>query len=116
MDFIWGVEKEADIYCTSVKVSIKQQQGEELEKVINETASQMLIDNWEDAPRIKVILSIVSFVENDMKAEGWSLTDEDGIAWFMGLYCKSYIRSLRRRQESFDELFKECFIEYFRNK
>lgn len=116
MEFIWGVDKEAEIYCTSVKVSIKNQQGEELENVLNDISTQMLLDNWEDAPRMKVIHSIVSFVENDVKAEGWSLNDEDGVAWFMGLYCKSFIRSLRRRQESFDDLFKQCFKEYFKKR
>lgn len=116
MDFIWGVDKEAEIYCTSAKVSIKKQQGEDLEKVLNEISTHMLLNNWEDAPRTKVVNTIVGMVENDVKVEGWSLTDEDGVAWFMGLYCKSFIRSLRKRQESFDDLFKECFIDYFNNK
>ena len=113
MDFIWGINKEADIYCTSVKLSMKSQ-GVELDNTLNLIAEQMLNEGWEDAPRATIITTILRFVEDHVIESGWSLTDEDGVAWFIGLYCKSFVRSLRHRQESFDDLFKECFIAYFR--
>ena len=90
-------------------------QGEQLDIVINQTAEQMRIDNWEGADREKVIKTIVSFVEENVKSEGWSLIDEDGVSWFLGIYCKAFVRSLRYRQESFDAIFKQCFKEYFKN-
>lgn len=116
MDFAFGIEKESEIYCTAAKVSIKNHQGATLENILNNISSLMISEKWEDKPRTEVIHFIVNYVESSVKMEGWSLTDEDGVAWYMGVYCKSFIRSLRRRQESFDELFKECFVEYFKNK
>lgn len=113
MFFIWGIEKEAEIYCSSVKITIKKKQSDDLEEQLNQMADEMCSKGWESLPRSMVVASLVRNVEEEVSSMGWSLTDEDGVSWFLGLLCKSFVRSMRFRQESFDKLFTECFIAYF---
>ena len=51
---------------------------------------------------------------DDIKKENWDICDEDGVAWFIGLYCKTYTKIFP--SESFTKIFIDCFKEYFKNK
>lgn len=116
MNFAFGIDNEAEIYRISSAVAIKNK-GNEVIPVLN-NMTKLLVANaiTENSPYSSVINKICSLVEEDVKSYNWDVCDEDGVSFIMGLYCKAYIRSLRKSIRTYDIMFKDCFKEYFRTK
>lgn len=115
MNFTFGIDKEAEIYCTSVLVSMKKQQTQ-VDNVTSQTAKELMEMGIEQVSYHDVLSLICDWTEKAVTDSGWSAIDEDGVAWFMGLYCKSYVRSLIKKICPFEQIFKDCFILYFKDK
>ena len=115
MDFLFGIEKEAEIYCTSSIVSMKQQ-WEKIEPNINQSSLKMVEDGLEFWDYDEVVEFICFWTKRSVIDSGWDVCDEAGVAWFMGMLCESYVRSLRNSVCPYEKIFKSCFISYFKNK
>lgn len=115
MDFIWGIDKEADIYCTSAKIAMNSQ-ADTIDETINEFSKELNQLGWEELTYTQLISTIVHVTEEKVIESEWSITDEDGVAWILGILCRAYLKSLRTKTESFDKIFKDCFKLYFQDK
>ena len=115
MDFLFGIEKEAEIYCTSATIAMNQQSSV-INPVINEVSQNMIEMGLESYDYAEVVKLICSWAESHVRDSGWDLCDEDGVSWFLGLICTAYVRSLRKSVCPFEKIFKSCFIAYFENK
>lgn len=115
MFFPFGIAKEADIYCASTQISMRNQQ-EYVEQVVNEISADLIKRDIESLPYNQVVLLINMWAKDYVIQSGWSVTDEDGVSWFLGLFCKSYVRCLKNSIVPFDKIFKDCFKGYFRDK
>lgn len=115
MFFPFGIAKEADIYCASTQISMRNQQ-EYVEQVVSEISTDFINRDIESQPYNQVVSLINKWTEDYVIQSGWSVTDEDGVSWFLGLFCKSYVRCLKNSIVPFDKIFKDCFKGYFRDK
>ena len=115
MFFPFGIDKKADIYCASALISMRNQQ-EYVEQVVSEISTDFINRDIESLPYNQVVSIINKRAEDCVLRNGWSIIDEDGVSWFLGLLCKSYVRILKKNIVPFDKIFKDCFKEYFRDK
>ena len=115
MFFQWGIEQEAAIYLNASIMGLQARQSYVDSFVAGTSANlkQMDIDLYSHT---EVVESIVKWTEQAVQENGWNLWDEDGVVWFVGLYCKSYIASVPFADTDYNTLFKECFIKYFEDK
>lgn len=104
------LEINADIYCMSAKLAIDMQ-GDLLMARIRMMADDMRKQNQQLMQYNTFIEKIVDWTKESIVAEGWSITDEDGISWFIALYAKAY--SIIRPEYSFDRIFKDAFKLYY---
>lgn len=107
MDFL---EMNATIYCISAKRAITVQ-GESLMDKIRMMANDMRRQNQQSASYDTFISVIVDWTRESIINEGWSLTEVNGISWFIALYAKAY--SLIKPEYSFDQIFKDAFKLYY---
>lgn len=115
MIFPFGIEKEAEIYCNSAKYEINKQQFE-LESQINFMADNFRRLGINEKSYKEIIGYIVFWSETMVKQSGWDIRDEDGAAWWIGLYTKSYLRAVGYCNHTFEDIFKQSFIQYFHDK
>lgn len=115
MFFQWGIEKEAEIYLNASIMGLQARQSY-VDSFVSGTSANLKQMNIDLYSHTEVVESIVMWTEQDVRDNGWSLCDEDGVAWFIGLYCKSYIASMPFVDTDYKTLFKDCFIRYFENK
>lgn len=115
MIFTFGIEKEAEIYCTSTKIALSQQTAE-VESQISEIAAELEYSSTINMPYETLVNEMVSWTEVAVQSSGWNLRDEDGVSWWIGIFAKSYIRAKNKSTHSFDEIFRDVFVRYFKNK
>ncbi len=115
MIFPFGIEKEAEIYCTSTKVALKSQERN-IEPQIAGMANNLIVKGVVNFPYSTILQFMVTWTEQAVRANGWNIQDEDGVSWWIGLYAQSYIRAMNNNEHSFDEIFKAVFIKYFKDK
>lgn len=115
MIFPFGLEREAEIYCTSTKVALKSQ-GKSIELQIADMANNLITMGAINLPYPTILQFMVTWTEQAIRANGWSIQDEDGASWWIGLYAQSYIQAINNNEHSFDEIFKTVFIKYFETK
>lgn len=115
MFFQWGIEQEAAIYLNASVMGLQARQSY-VDSFVSSTSANLKRMNIALYPHAEVVEAIVKWTEQAVRENGWSLCDEDGVAWFIGLYCKSYIASMSFADTNYSTLFKECFIKYFEDK
>lgn len=113
MIFPFGIEKEAEIYCTSTKVALARE-AKEIEPQIVEMANNLVAMGTINLPYSTILQFMVTWTEQAVKTVGWDIHNEDSVSWWIGLFTESYIRATDAH--SFDEIFKTVFISYFKNK
>ncbi|MGM9824275.1 MAG: hypothetical protein ACI30Q_07870 [Muribaculaceae bacterium] len=114
MEFQFGIEKEAEIYCKSSIISMKQQQIA-IEPKIEAMCHDMISMELESCDYEKVVELICFWTKKYVVNSGWDIDDEGGVSWFLGLLCTAYVRSLRNSICPFEKIFKSCFINYFKD-
>lgn len=108
----FGIEIEADLYCTSSKIGLASDLKainviDYLEEVyIEEDRVNMSLDEISDF--------IVLLCNENALHQITDRDDEQGVAWTIALLAKAYI-AVSRRVMSYDELFKRSFIKYYDN-
>ena len=107
MDYL---EMNAAIYCISAKRAISIQ-GESLMDRIRMIANDMRRQNQQFMSYDTFVEKVVDWTEESIVSEGWSLTEVDGISWFIALYAKAY--SIIKPEYSFDQIFKDAFKLYY---
>lgn len=112
MIFPFGIEKEAEIYCTSAKVALKSQE-KSIGPQIADMANNLIVNGVVDFPYSTILQFMVTWTEQAVRANGWNIQDEDGVSWWIGLYAQSYIQTMNNNEHSFDEIFKAVFVKYF---
>lgn len=115
MFFQWGIEQEAAIYLNASIVGLQARQSY-VDSFVSGTSANLKRMNIASYSHAEVVVAIVKWTEQAVQDNGWNLCDEDGVAWFIGLYCKSYIASMPFAETDYNTLFKECFIKYFEDK
>lgn len=115
MIFPFGIDKEAEIYCTSTKIALSQQ-AQEIEPQIAAMANNLISMGTIQLPHTTLLQLMTTWTEQAVQTNGWDIRDEDGVSWWIGLYTKSYLRALNDTTYSFDEIFKTIFVKYFKNK
>ena len=113
MNFPFGIEVEAAIYAKSALVSMSQQ-PEYVAQTTDDIKKHCISLHLDSCTHDEWVEVFVAWVESDVKKENWDICDEDGVAWFIGLYCKTYTKIFP--SESFTKIFTDCFKEYFNNK
>lgn len=115
MIFLFGIEKEAEIYCLATKVALVKQ-AKEIELEIVEMSNNLVAMGTINLPYSTILQFMVMWTEQAVKTVGWDINDEDSVSWWIGLFAKSYIHAKNDDTHSFDEIFKSVFITYFKNK
>lgn len=105
--------QDAEIYFISFRMAAARQ-GEGIQYRMNAMANQMSATLIVHLPYRQAIQRIVELVEQEMRNEGWSADDVDGVSWFLGLYSTAYVRALGTMcLKSDHDVFVDGFIEYF---
>lgn len=99
----------AEIYCMSAKHTIKVQE-KQLQERLKWMTDEMLRKKQCDMPYDDFIANIVNRTKESIMEEGWSLTDVNGISWFISLYACAYF--LIKPECSFDKIFIDAFKCY----
>lgn len=115
MFFQQGIEKEAEIYLNASIIGLQARQSY-VDSFVAGTSANLKQMNIYLYSYVEVVEAIVGWSEQDVRDNGQSVCDEDGVAWFIGLYCKAYIASIPFADTDYNTLFKDCFIKYFENK
>lgn len=115
MLFQWGIKQEAEIYLLASIIGLQSRQSY-VDSFVSGTSANLKQMDIETYSYDSVVKAIVKWTEQDVLENDWDLCDEDGVAWFIGLYSKSYIASLASSDIEYGKLFKDCFIKYFENK
>ena len=105
-----NLETNVAIFCASAKQAIKMQ-GKPLMDRIQLMANDMHEQNQHTIPYNTFIKMIVNWTKECITNEGWSLTDVDGISWFIALFAKAY--SIIKPEYNFDRIFKDAFKLYY---
>lgn len=100
----------AEIYCTSALNAIKIQ-GKPLQVRLEGMANEMLRKEQDEMPYDGFIANAVKWTKEAIVKEGWSLTDVNGISWFISLYAGAYV--LIKHGVSFRQIFKDIFKLYY---
>lgn len=112
MDFPFGIDKEAAIYCISAQNAISQASAEVIRNIqAQATAWRNFGTNtisYSDA-----IDEIVKYALENNTQQGWEPTDEEGMSWFLGIHCKAYDLACGESSRGFSEIFKDAFIRHF---
>lgn len=115
MFFQWGIEKEAEIYLNASVMGLLAQQSY-VDSFVSDTSLNMRQMNLDSFSYTGIVELIAKWTEQAIRENGWGVCDEDGVAWFIALYSKSYIASTSLSYVDYNTLFKDCFIKYFENK
>ena len=115
MIFPFGIEREAEIYCTSAKVALRSQE-KSIEPQIADMANNLIVKGVLNLSYSTILQLMVTWTEQAVRANGWNIQDEDGVSWWIGLYAQSYIRAMNNNEHSFEEIFKTVFVKYFETK
>lgn len=115
MLFQWGIKQEAEIYLRASITGLQCRQSY-VDSFVSDASANLKQMNIETYPYESVVKAIVKWTEQAVLENDWDLCDEDGVAWFIGLYSISYIASLASSDVEYGKLFKDCFIKYFENK
>lgn len=112
MFFPFGIENEAEIYCTSSKIGLNSQ-AQFVEEASSAFATEMRDNDIAHMSFEQVVSYIVNKSREACDMNGWPMTDEDGISWFIGLYTKAYIKALGIMARPYEIVFKACFKHHF---
>ena len=105
--------QDAEIYFISFRMSASKQ-GESIQYRMNYMAQQLSSSTIVHLPYYKAVDQILEYVRRDIIDEGWSLSDIDGVTWFLGLYATAYVRALGTMCLKTDhDVFVDGFIKYF---
>ena len=115
MIFPFGIEREAEIYCTSAKVALRSQE-KSIEPQIADMANNLIVKGVLNFSYSTILQFMVTWTEQAVRANGWNIQDEDGVSWWIGLYAQSYILAMNKNEHSFEEIFKTVFVKYFETK
>ena len=110
--FIFGIEIEADIYCTSSKIGLAS--DPKAIDVINHLKEVYIEENRVNMSLDEISDFIVLLCNKNALHQITDREDEQGVAWTIALLAKAYI-AVSRRVMSYDELFKRSFIKYYDN-
>lgn len=112
MDFPWGIEREASIYCISAQNALSQAGANTINGIKQQAAAwsnfgvnTLSYDN--------VISEIVKYAVENNTSQGWEPTDEEGMSWFLGIHSKAYDIACGTKSPGFDKIFKDAFIKHF---
>lgn len=111
--FPFGIEKEAEIYCNSAKFSLANHAdiyNESIDKYANHFKRSGVMF-W-DIDRFST--EVIGWTKFAVIKQGWSEMDEDGVAFYIGLFTKGYCRAISN-PTLFDAIFKKSFVKYFSN-
>lgn len=114
MNTLFGLQKEAEIYCTSTKVALQQNYAE-LTPMINDMAMNLNSTGAANFDKSVITKLIATWAEQNISGAGGNINDEESASWWIGILIKSYMKA-SQTSETFDELFKESFIKYFKDK
>lgn len=112
MFFQFGLDKEAEIYCTSSKIGLSSQ-ASFVEEASTAFAKEMRDANIAHMSFDGVVNYIVEKAREACRMNGWAMTDEQGIAWFIGLFTKGYIKAVGIMAKPYETVFKVCFKKHF---
>ncbi len=112
MFFPFGIDKEAEIYCTSSKIGLSHQAAF-VEEASTAFAKDMLDAGIAHMSFDGVVSYIVDQARMACKMNSWAMTDEEGIAWFIGLFTKGYIKAVGIMARPYETVFKACFKKHF---
>ena len=109
--FIFGIEKEADIYCASSKIGLAA--DIKAIDVINQLKDVYIKDNRTNMSLDEISDFIALLCNNNVLYQITDREDEQGVAWTIALLAKAYI-AVSRHLMSYDDLFKQSFIKYYK--
>lgn len=109
--FYFGIEKEADIYCSSSKIGLSS--DPQANNVIRQLKDVFLHDRKVNLPMDKISDFIVLLCDDNVLGQIDDHEDEKGVAWTIALLSKAYIAA-STIPCSYDSLFKQCFIKYYK--
>lgn len=112
MEFPWGIEKEASIYCISAQNALSQA-GEATIRGIKDQAAAWSNLGVNTLPYERVIEEIVKYAVENNTQQGWAETDEEGMSWFLGIHSKAYDLACDSNSVGFGKIFKDAFIKHF---
>lgn len=110
--FPFGIEKEADIYCNSVKSSFATYNPDEHNDIIEHYSQYFRSHDMVEWSKEYFISELIRWTKSEVRDNGWEDDDEDGVAYCMGLFIKGWCRA-KDEPTLFDEIFKKAFIRYF---
>lgn len=108
--FAFGIQKEAEIYCSSSKLPLVS--DPQANAVISQLRQAYVEDGKINLPMNEITDFIVQLCKNNVLNQIDGREDEDGVAWTIALLVKAYIL-VSTNPFSYDTLFKECFIKYY---
>lgn len=111
--FPFGIEKEAEIYCNSAKFSLSNHSNiydKSVDKYANHFKTSGVI-YW-DIERFSS--EMIIWTKFAVTQQGWNESDEDGVAFYIGLFTKGYCHAINK-PSLFDSIFKKAFIKYYSN-
>lgn len=109
--FLFGIEKEAEIYCVSSKMGLAA--DPQTNRVVNQLTKTFIQDGKANLPMNEITDFIVYLCNENVLNQIDNRDDEQGVAWTIALLAKGYIAA-SSLPCSFDSLFKACFIKYYR--
>lgn len=109
--FQFGLEKEAEIYYLSALNALRA--DPQAPAVTRDMAANMRSINLQDRPLSEVCSFIVRWTRESIRSQGSNDEDENGVAWMLALYVKSYEIACEPRGISFKETYTACFKKYY---
>lgn len=109
--FYFGLEKEADIYCASSKIGLSN--DSQSKGIIELLRGAFISERKTDLPMDKISDFIVQLCNDNVLGQIDDREDENGVAWTIALLAKGYIAACTIPC-SYDNLFKQCFIKYYK--
>lgn len=109
--FQFGLENEAQIYYLSALNALRA--DPEAPRVTRNMAANMRDINLQDKPLSEVASFIVKWTRESIRSQGSNDEDENGVAWMLALYVKSYEIACEPKGISFKEVYTTCFKKYY---
>lgn len=112
MYFPFGIDIEAEIYCRSSKIGLVSQ-ADFVEEASTAFAKEMRDADITHMSFDRVVSYIVGKAREACRMNGWSMTNEEGISWFIGMFTKGYIKAVGIMAKPYETVFKACFKQHF---
>lgn len=103
---------EAVIYCISATKAINETSDKQ-KYAIEEQAQYFIDTEFNKESYDYAISKIVEWSQEFSIKQGWSIEDEEGMSWFLGLFNKAYEIRLGNNHIPFNKIFKDSFIKHF---